>query len=90
MPFESPNYHALSALITPAVLLTANGSLLISTSNRMARVVDRVRILNEKGDELSRGAAKLDVQANRRAHVIDQLFRLEWRSTRVGFAVAAL
>ena len=90
MPFESTNYLALSAMITPAVLLMANGSLLISTSNRMARVVDRVRTLNEKGDELGRGAAKLDFQVERRAHVVDQLLRLEWRRARVRFAVTAL
>ena len=58
MPFESPHYLSLSAILTPEVLLTANGSLLISTSNRMSRVVDRIRMLNKKGDELSRGGLK--------------------------------
>ena len=31
----------LSAMITPAVLISACGSLLIATSNRLGRVVDR-------------------------------------------------
>ena len=52
MPAIIPtNYATLSAMITPAVFfMTANGSLIISTSNRMSRIVDRVRVLNELGD----------------------------------------
>ena len=33
----------LAAMITPAVLITACGTLTVSTSNRLGRVVDRVR-----------------------------------------------
>ncbi|HET7711316.1 MAG TPA: DUF2721 domain-containing protein, partial [Thermoanaerobaculia bacterium] len=33
----------LSAMITPAVLILASGSLILTTSNRLTRVVDRVR-----------------------------------------------
>ena len=90
MPFDAPTYHTLSAMITPAIFLTANGSLLISTTNRMARVVDRIRVLNDKGDDLGRGASKTDFSAERRAHVVDQLHRLEWRSERVRFALTML
>lgn len=39
-----PNHYAvISAMITPAFFLTATGSLLISSNNRLARVVDRMR-----------------------------------------------
>ena len=50
MPIDPPSYATLSAMITPAIFLTANGSLIISTSNRMSRVVDRIRVLNDLGD----------------------------------------
>ncbi len=90
MPIEPANYAALSAMITPAILLTANGSLIISTSNRMARVVDRIRVLNDRGDELCRGASDLDFVAERRAHVADQLRRLEARSDWVRLALTML
>ena len=33
----------LSAMITPAVLILATGSLIMTTSNRLTRVIDRVR-----------------------------------------------
>ncbi len=90
MPIEPSNYATLSAMITPAIFMTANGSLIISTSNRMSRVVDRIRVLNDRGDELCRGESKLDFAGERRAHVADQLGRLEWRSDRVRFALTML
>src|SRR3954453_3202969 len=90
MPFESPNYQTLSAMITPALFMTANGSLIISTSNRMSRVVDRIRVLNDLGDRLGRGATDLDYPRARLAHVQDQLKRLLWRGDRIRFALTAL
>lgn len=37
--------EVLTAMITPAVLISASGTLVLSTSNRLSRVVDRVRLL---------------------------------------------
>jgi len=33
------------AMITPAVLISASGTLVLSTGNRLGRIVDRVRVL---------------------------------------------
>ncbi len=38
----------LTALVTPALLISATGSLVLSTSTRLGRVVDRVRQLEER------------------------------------------
>lgn len=38
----------LTAMITPALLISATGSLVLSTSTRLGRVVDRVRQLEER------------------------------------------
>ena len=56
-------YDTLTAMITPAIFLTANASLIISTSNRMSRVVDRIRVLNDLVDRLGRGTTDLDYTA---------------------------
>jgi Protein of unknown function (DUF2721) len=48
--------NVLSAMITPAVLISACGTLIFSTSTRLSRVVDRVRELDRKIESLS-GAA---------------------------------
>jgi hypothetical protein len=77
-------------MITPAIFLTANGSLIISTSNRMSRIVDRIRVLNDLGDRLCRGENDLDFPQDRLAHVHDQLNRLIWRSDRIRYALTAL
>lgn len=43
----------LTAMITPAVLISACGSMILSTSTRLGRVVDRVRSLSDKLEELA-------------------------------------
>lgn len=43
----------LSAMITPAVLISACGTLIVSTSMRLARIVDRVRSLSQCIEQLS-------------------------------------
>ncbi|WP_435015340.1 DUF2721 domain-containing protein [Tundrisphaera sp. TA3] len=90
IPLAPTSYATLSAMITPAIFMTANGSLIISTSNRMSRVVDRIRVLNDKGDELCRGGSTLDFVAERREHIRDQLSRLAWRGDRVRYALTIL
>ncbi len=89
-PLAPSNYATLSAMITPAIFMTANGSLIISTSNRMSRIVDRIRVLNDRGDELCRGDSKLDFIADRQGHVADQLLRLERRSDLIRHALSML
>ena len=38
----------LTAMITPAVLISASGTMILSTSTRLGRVVDRVRSLSDR------------------------------------------
>jgi hypothetical protein len=45
----------LSAMITPAVLISACAALIFSTSTRLARIVDRVRVLSGELEELFMG-----------------------------------
>ena len=42
----------LTAMITPAVLISACGSMILSTSGRLGRVVDRVRALSDRLETL--------------------------------------
>jgi hypothetical protein len=45
--------NVLAAMITPALLLSACGTFILSTSNRLARIVDRMRSLSWQLDEIS-------------------------------------
>lgn len=49
----APANEILGAMITPAVLISASGTLVLSTSNRLSRVVDRVRILAKEAEGLA-------------------------------------
>ena len=44
--------EVLAAMISPAVLMAAGGSVVLSTSNRLGRVVDRVRSLMRDAQRL--------------------------------------
>jgi hypothetical protein len=90
MPIAMPSYNTLSAMLTPAIFLTANGSLIISTSNRVSRIVNRIRVLNDLGDKLDQGKSDLDYASDRLAHVQDQLTRLVRRSDRIRRALIML
>jgi hypothetical protein len=48
--------EVLGAMITPAVLISAGGTLVLSTSNRLSRVVDRVRVIARDAERFDQGA----------------------------------
>src|SRR5437763_14980038 len=70
----------LTAMITPAVLISACGSLILSTSTRLGRVVDRVRELSDRFEELAHVEEELALAEERRAVIFDQLDKLTSRS----------
>jgi hypothetical protein len=80
----------VTAMIAPALFMTASSSLLISTSNRMARIVDRIRTLVERDDASARRHDVLDFPEVRRRHLENQLRQLQWRSDRIRLAVTML
>jgi hypothetical protein len=61
----------LSAMITPAVLISASGMLILSTATRLARIVDRVRTLARQIEET--GPQNGELQAERRAELERQI-----------------
>src|SRR6266550_1839503 len=68
----------LTAMITPAVLISACGSMILSTSHRLGRVVDRVRALSDKLDELF--GKDVDQTKDRQAIIFAQLDKLTSRA----------
>jgi hypothetical protein len=70
----------LTAMITPAVLISACGSMILSTSSRLGRVVDRVRALSEKLEEISYLAQPNDLTRERQAAIFEQLDKLTSRA----------
>jgi hypothetical protein len=68
----------LTAMITPAVLISACGSMILSTSSRLGRVVDRVRALSDKLEELAGKHA--DETKERQGIIFAQLDKLTSRA----------
>jgi hypothetical protein len=70
----------LTAMITPAVLISASGTLILSTSTRLGRVVDRVRSLSDRLRQLAASDDQPEFFEEERAMLYDQLDKLTSRS----------
>jgi Protein of unknown function (DUF2721) len=70
----------LTAMITPAVLISACGSMILSTSSRLGRVVDRVRALSDKLEEIATNPPNETNLRDRQAVIFEQLDRLTSRA----------
>ena len=78
----------LGAMITPALLITAAGTLVMSTSNRLGRVVDRVRTLAALAENLQPADGQATEEAlDKRQLIFDQLSRL---TVRIGYLIPAI
>lgn len=71
-----PTLSDLSAMITPVVLILAAGQLILTTSQRLARSVDRARKLSEQFEELVSKNGQEDTTLKRRL-----LYKLLIRAT---------
>src|SRR5438094_7700165 len=70
----SSTIEFLTAMVTPALLISATGSLVLSTSTRLGRVIDRVRELERRLGELIYVEDKSDVPLyDKRVEVIVDL-----------------
>jgi hypothetical protein len=79
----------LSAMITPALLISAGGTLVLSTSNRLSRVVERVRILARDAEQLPPTDLSEALQ-RKRALIVNQLRGLAKRAVILRSALGAL
>lgn len=73
-------------MITPAVLISASGTLVLSTSNRLTRVVDRVRALAQEAE----GFQGEQRNGSRSRMIVDHLPKLSDRALLLRSALTAL
>jgi len=70
----------LTAMITPAVLISACGSMILSTSSRLGRVVDRVRSLSDRLETMAERNDRGDAATERQKLIFQQLDKLTSRA----------
>jgi hypothetical protein len=69
------SYDILNALLAPAILMAATGSLLLSANNRLARVVDRLRTLMTNWKDGPRDRPEREIQIQRHRERSNYLLR---------------
>jgi hypothetical protein len=67
-------------MITPAVLISACGSMILSTSVRLGRVVDRVRSLSDRLAEIAEKGVETNSSRDRQEVIFQQLDKLTSRA----------
>jgi hypothetical protein len=89
--FEAPAdaLAVLTAMITPAVLISACGALIFSTGTRLGRVIDRVRYLSGRFEELARNPQADEMADERRTLYFTQLERQMGRARLIQRAMVA-
>ena len=94
MPFTPPDLHStlgvLSAMITPAVLILATGSLILTTTNRLVRVVDRVRVMLPEFEAQAEHEPTDAIALERRTMMFAQLDRATVRARLIQRALTRL
>jgi hypothetical protein len=79
----------LTQMLTPAVLISACGALILSTSMRLGRVVDRVRALSDSFEELAHSEVHGNLREERRRLLFDLLDTLTSRARLLGRSITA-
>jgi hypothetical protein len=89
--FEPTNAaEVLGGMITPAVLISASGTLALSTTNRLGRIVDRVRDLLKQAEGLPPWNPADEDAQEKRAHIADQIAHQSARIRLLQVAVISL
>jgi len=84
--------EVLAAMISPAVLMAAGSSVVLSTSNRLGRVVDRVRLLMKDAQRLDQASPESETPAEIAQHdfILEQLDFCSRRMNLLRSALAGL
>ena len=82
-PVSSQFLPVIQLAITPVILLSGVGALMLTLTNRMGRIVDRTRTIagQVRGAARSAGAAQVEAEAER-AHFESQL-EIMWRRAKL-------
>ena len=88
-PFAT-EYSILSMMIAPALFMTASGSLILSSNNRLSRIVDRIRVLIGLLDQLTHKDSAHDFPELRLQFYQEELRNLERRGHRIRTATSLL
>lgn len=88
--FPETAYRILTTMIAPALFMTATGSLILSSNNRLSRIVDRIRILIAQIDAIAQPNNTLDFPHLRLEALHEEMSHLQQRNTRIRNATALL
>ena len=90
MNLPNADYQVLSTMIAPALFMTATGSLIMSTNNRVSRIVDRFRVITGAVERIGAPDSTIDFPKLRLGFLTEELTDLRRRAGRIRMASALL
>lgn len=89
-PTLSSTQDVFAAMITPAVLILATGSLILTTTNRLVRVIDRVREMLPEFEAFAKEGTHDEIGEQKRTMMFEQLERSTVRARLIQRALTRL
>ena len=65
MPLDTRTYTVIQAMLSPAVMISCSGLLLLALTPKLGRVIDRIRLLNQEKTSIAKRQSLEDSDRNR-------------------------
>jgi hypothetical protein len=80
MPFDAKIFSVITTMLSPAVMISCCGVVILSLMPKLGRVVDRIRLLNQEKISIARKPDRMDTDRYRLKSIEDQIKMLLHRA----------
>jgi hypothetical protein len=80
MNIDSRVFSVIQAMLSPAVMISCSGLLLLALTPKLGRVIDRIRLLNQEKTGIAKKASLVDIEKERLQSIEHQIEMLVFRA----------
>jgi hypothetical protein len=80
MNIDSRVFSVIQAMLSPAVMISCSGLLLLALTPKLGRVIDRIRLLNQEKTGIAKKASLVDIEKERIQSIEHQIEMLVFRA----------
>ena len=80
MNIDSRVFSVIQAMLSPAVMISCSGLLLLALTPKLGRVIDRIRLLNQEKTGIAKKTALADIESERLHSIEHQIEMLVSRA----------
>jgi hypothetical protein len=80
MPIDTSVFSVIQAMLSPAVMISCSGLLLLALTPKLGRVIDRIRLLNQEKMNIARKSELEAIEKERLESIEHQIGMLVYRA----------